>query len=82
MKTSKNGPRKLLIIGPNLFFTVQPSPQPKIDFSYYKYVPRLICLLICVQNHFGPTDGPLWLELLIHNSCVLIAQTTMRWTRN
>ena len=27
------------------FFTVQPSPQPRID---YKYVPRLICLLICV----------------------------------
>ena len=23
------------------------SPQPKIDFSYYKYVSRLICLLIC-----------------------------------
>ena len=21
--------------------------QPKIDFSYYKYVPRQICLLIC-----------------------------------
>ena len=21
--------------------------QPRIDFSYYKYVPRLICLLIC-----------------------------------
>ena len=23
--------------------------QPRIDFSYYKYVPRLICLLICDQ---------------------------------
>ena len=28
MKILKNGPQKLLIIGPNLFFTVQPSPQP------------------------------------------------------
>ena len=25
----------------------RPSPQPKIDFSYYRYVPRRICLLIC-----------------------------------
>ena len=24
--------------------------QPRIDFSCYKYVPRLICLLICGQN--------------------------------
>ena len=45
MKTLKNGPQKLLIIGPNLFFS-QSSPQPMIDFSYYKYVPRPICLLI------------------------------------
>ena len=30
------------------------SPQPRIDFSYYKYVPRVICLLICglVYNMF------------------------------
>ena len=39
----------MLIIGPKLFFTVLPGcpNQPRIDFSYYKYVPRLICLLIC-----------------------------------
>ena len=31
------------------FFTAQPNPrpQPRIDFSYYRYVPRPICLLIC-----------------------------------
>ena len=23
------------------------SPHPKIDFSYYEYVQRLICLLFC-----------------------------------
>ena len=40
MKILKNGPQKLLIIGQNLVFTVQPSPQPRIDFKYYKYVPR------------------------------------------
>ena len=28
----------------------QPSPQPKIDFSYYKYVPRHICLLVLVLS--------------------------------
>ena len=35
---------------PQTFFSqVQPGcpNQPRIDFSYYKYVPRLICLLIC-----------------------------------
>ena len=50
MKTLKNEPQKLLIIGPNLFFSqsnLAHSPQLKIDFSYYKYVPRHICLLIC-----------------------------------
>jgi hypothetical protein len=57
MKTSENGPQKLLIIGPNLFFTVQPSPQPGIDFSYYKNVTRHICLLIC-----GEALG-LWLAI-------------------
>ena len=35
---------------PKTFFS-QSSPghsqQPKIDFSYHKYVPRLICFLIC-----------------------------------
>ena len=55
MKTFKYGPQKLLIIGPNLFFTVQSSPahstQPKIDFSNYKYVPRLICLHICATTY-------------------------------
>ena len=45
-------PQKLLIIVPKLFFTVLPScpNQPKIDSSYYKYVSRLICLLICAVN--------------------------------
>ena len=46
----------MLIIGPKLFFQFWPScpNQPRIDFSYYKYVPRLICLLICGLN--CPTD--------------------------
>ena len=39
-KTLKNWPKKLLIIRLNLFFTVQPSSQPKIDFSCNEYVPR------------------------------------------
>ena len=45
----KNWLQKLLIIGPNFFSAVLPGcpNQPRIDFSYYKYVPRLICLLIC-----------------------------------
>ena len=55
MKTLKNGPQKLLIIDPKLFFTVLILPgcpnQPRSDFSYYKYVPRLIWLLICDLYH-------------------------------
>ena len=38
---------------PKTFFSqVRPGfpNQPRIDFSYYKYVPRLICLLICGFN--------------------------------
>ena len=48
----KNRPQKLHIISPKLFFfTVLPDcqNQPKIDFSYHKYVPRLI--------HRGGKDG-------------------------
>ena len=39
----------MLILGPNFFSQYWPGcpNQPRIDFSYYKYVPRLICLLIC-----------------------------------
>ena len=50
MKTLKIRPQKLLIIGQNPFFhspAQAHSLQPKIDFSYYEYVPRHICLLIC-----------------------------------
>ena len=40
----------MLIIGGKLFFFKYwpgcPN-QPRIDFSYHKYVPRPICLLIC-----------------------------------
>ena len=46
----KNGPQMLLIISPKLFFSQYWPDYPnqcRIDFSYYKYVPRLICLLIC-----------------------------------
>ena len=39
----------MLIIDPHFFFSLGFCPnQPRIDFSYYKYVPtRHICLLIC-----------------------------------
>ena len=30
--------------------TLAYSPQPRIDFSYYRYVPRHICFLICDQK--------------------------------
>ena len=42
----------MLIIGPKLFFMYWPGcpNQPRIGFSCYKYVPRLICLLICGSN--------------------------------
>ena len=44
------------------FFTAQSRPQPRIDISYYKYVPRPICLLICGKNfecHFIKDFAPL-----------------------
>ena len=50
MKTFKNGPQKLLIIGPNLFFSQSSpahSPQPRIDFSYHNMSGTSICSLIC-----------------------------------
>jgi hypothetical protein len=44
--------------GPQTFFSevrLGCSNQPKIDFSYCKYVPRLICLLICgLQLQINP----------------------------
>ena len=58
MKTQKKHPQKLLIINPKLFFKYWPGcpNQPRINFSCYKYVPRLICLLICglqPNKHFN-----------------------------
>jgi hypothetical protein len=40
----------LLIISHRLFFMYWPGcpNQPRIDFSNYKYVPRLICLPMCL----------------------------------
>ena len=44
--------------------------QPRIDFSYYENVPRLICLLICDKN--APSD-----ENLIY--CVSVALIPQSW---
>ena len=52
-KKWKNRPQKLLIIGPDHFFTLPSpghSPQPRIDFSYYEISGPDICYLICVFN--------------------------------
>ena len=50
IKTLKNGPQKLLIIGPDPFIS-QSSPdhssQPRTDFSYYEISGPDICSLIC-----------------------------------
>ena len=45
-KKWKNGPQKLLIIGPDPFFPQSSpghSPQPRIDFSYYEISGPDIC---------------------------------------
>ena len=50
IKTLKNGPQKLLIIGPNPFISQSSpdhSPQPRINFSYYEISGPDICSLIC-----------------------------------
>ena len=51
MSTLRNGPQKLLIIGPDPFISQSSpyhSPQPRIDFSYYEISGPDICSLICV----------------------------------
>ena len=53
IKTLKNWPQKLLIISPNPFISQSSpdhSPQPRIDFSYYKISGPDICSLICVDQ--------------------------------
>ena len=53
-KNMKNGPQKLLIIGPDSFISQSSpdhSPQPRIDFSYYEISGPDICSLICVKKH-------------------------------
>ena len=73
MKTEKNGSQKMLIIGPKLFFTVLHGcpNQPRIDFSYHKYVPRLICLLICGQQFL--------IDLMNSESLFLSARAAVIW---
>ena len=49
-KKWKNGPQKLLIIGPDPFISKSSpdhSPQPRIDFSYYEISGLDICSLFC-----------------------------------
>ena len=49
-KSEKNGPQKLLIIGPDPFIpqsSPDHSPLPRIDFSYYEISGPDICFLIC-----------------------------------
>ena len=67
----------LLIIGPDPFISQSSpdhSPQPRINFSYYKYVPRHICFLICdmlptvahyTRLHLDNGDTPIDLHLTI-----------------
>ena len=51
IKTLKNGPQKLLTIGPNIFFhSPAHGPHPRIDFSYYEISGPDICSLICIYN--------------------------------
>ena len=60
-KKWKNGPQKLLIIGPDPFISQSSpdhSPQPRIDFSYYEISGPDICSLIC--------DTVLFNNFLVH----------------
>jgi hypothetical protein len=66
----KNGPQKLLIIGPDPFIlqsSPDHSPQPRIDFLYYEISGADICFLICgfclpyyyfIPRIFRPSNGP------------------------
>jgi hypothetical protein len=46
-KLKKTGLKSCYKSAQTFFFTVEPRPQSRIGPSYYRYVPRLICLLIC-----------------------------------
>ena len=53
LKKRKNGPQKLLIIGPDPFISRSSSdhsPLHRIDFSYYGTLGPDICSLICVAR--------------------------------
>ena len=52
-KKWKNGPQKLLTIGPTPFFpqsSPDHGPQPRIEFSYNEISGPDICSLICVKS--------------------------------
>ena len=76
-KKWKNWPQKLLIIGPDPFISVQPRPQPRIDFSYYEISGPDICSLICGLYYKGrclsvititcPFKYLQWKSFSIHN---------------
>ena len=54
IKTLKNWPQKLLIIGPDPFISQSSpdrSPQPRINFSYYEISGPDICSLICACSN-------------------------------
>ena len=61
-KKWKNGPQKLLIIGPDPFisqFSPDHSPKPRIDFSYYEISGPDICSLTCdLDNSDEPEPKP------------------------
>ena len=56
-----------------VFFTVLPGcpNQPRIDLSYYTYVQRLICLLICGQQFL--------VDLMNSESLFLSVQAALIW---
>ena len=73
MKTLKNRPQKLLIIDPNLFFTVQPSQQPTthspelifhfIDMSQ----DTSVSLSVQKNSNFANNDSPLFIKRSEHD---------------
>ena len=75
-KKWKNGPQKLLIIGPDPFVSQSSpdhSPQPRIDFSYYEISGPDIFSLICGTD---PSSEMMYegLDLnIIFNACDFFA---------
>ena len=84
IKTLKNGPQKLLIIGPDPFisqYSPDHSPQPRIHFSYYEISGPDICSLICDSHQQFLGMIVILSKNLFKGPCVIL-ENQSNWPRS